>query len=129
MRKLSQNAVSKVKELRRKGYSYKETSKITGLSVGTVFNYAHMIPVSYAGLKRLQNLQMATRNKFVEKFGQCKPITVQHRDITIEKARILGHCLFDGFVSGYVVTYTSASKDLAIQFVEDIARNIQCLLL
>lgn len=123
MKKLSQSVVSKIEKLRREGYSYKEISKITGLSVGTVFNYAHMIPVSQAGLKRLQNLQTLTRNKFVEKFGQCKPITVQHKNITVEKARILGHCLFDGFVSGYVVSYTSASKDLAIQFVEDIAKE------
>lgn len=123
MKKLSQSAVSKIKKLRREGYSYKEIARITGLSVGTVFNYAHMVPVSHAGLKRLQNLQTVTRNKFVEKFGQCKPIAVQHKNITIEKARILSHCLFDGFVSGYVVSYTSASKDLAIQFVEDIAKE------
>lgn len=123
MKKLSQSAVSKIEKLRREGYSYKEISKITALSVGTVFNYARMVPVSHAGLKRLQNLQTVTRNKFVEKFGQCKPITVQHKNITIEKARIFGHCLFDGFVSEYVVSYTSASKDLAIQFVEDIAKE------
>lgn len=123
MKKLSQSAVSEIEKLRREGYSHKEIAKITGLSVGTVFNYARMVPVSLAGLKRLQNLQMVTRNKFVEKFGQCKPITVQHKNITIEKARILGHCLFDGFVSGYVVSFTSASKDLVIQFVEDIAKE------
>lgn len=123
MKKLSQRVAQNIEKLRREGYSYKEISKITGLSVGTVFNYANMVPVSHAGLKRLQNLQKINRNKFVEKFGQCKPITVQHKNITIEKARILGHCLFDGFVSEYVVSYTSASKDLAIQFVEDIAKE------
>jgi hypothetical protein len=123
MKKLAQSAVSKIERLRRKGYSYKEISKIAGLSVGTIFNYTHKVPVSHAGLKRLQNLQESTRNKFVEAFGQCKPITVLNRHITIEKARILGHCLFDGFVSKYVVSYTSASKDLAIQFIDDIAKE------
>jgi hypothetical protein len=123
MKKLSQSAVAKIKQLRGEGYSYKEISKITCLSVGTVFNYAHTVPISHAGLKRLQNLQIVTRNKFIEKFGQCKPVTVKHKNITIEKARIVGHCLFDGFVSGYVVSYTSASKDLATQFVKDIAKE------
>lgn len=123
MKKLSQSAVSKIRRLRRKGHSYKEISQITGLSVGTVFNHAHIVSVSQAGLKRLQNVQAVTRNRFVEKFGQCKPITVLHKHITIEKARILGHCLFDGFVSEYVVSYTSASKDLAMQFAEDITKE------
>lgn len=127
MKKLSQSTVSKIERLRRKGYSYKEISKITGLSVGTVFNYAHLISVSRAGLKRLQNLQAVTHNKFVEKFGQCKPIRVLHKHITREKARILGHCLFDGFVSQYVVSYTSASKDLAMQFAEDIEKEYSIL--
>ena len=127
MKKLSQSTVSKIERLRRKGYSYKEISKITGLSVGTVFNYAHLVSVSRAGLKRLQNLQAVTHNKFVEKFGQCKPIRVLHKHITREKARILGHCLFDGFVSKYVVSYTSASKDLAMQFAEDITKEYSIL--
>lgn len=123
MKKLSQNATSKIVKLRREGYSYKEISKITGLSVGTVFNYGHMVQVSQAGRKRLQNFQAITRSKFVDKFGQYKPIRVLHEQVTIEKARILGHCLFDGFVSKYVVSYTSASKDLATQFAEDIAKE------
>lgn len=127
MKKLSQSAVSKIERLRRKGYSYREISQITGLSVGTVFNHAHIVPVSQAGLKRLQNLLASTRNKFVEKFGQCKPILVLHKYMTIEKARILGHCLFDGFVSQYVVSYTSASKDLAMQFAEDIEKEYSIL--
>ena len=123
MKRLSQNTVSKIVNLRRQGYSYKEISRVAGLSVGTVFNYGHMVPVSQAGLKRLQNLQRVTRGTFVDKFGQCKPIMVLHKHVTIEKARILGHCLFDGFVSRYVVSYTSASKDLALQFTGDITKE------
>ncbi len=123
MKKLSQGVSQNIKKLRRVGYSYKEISKITGLSVGTVFNYAKLVPVSQVGLKRLQNLEKTNQNSFIEKFGQSKPITVQHKNITIEKARILGHCLFDGFVSEYVASYTSVSKDIAIQFMEDITKE------
>jgi hypothetical protein len=123
MKKLSQSATSKIERLRRKGYSYKEISRITGFGVGTVFNYGYTVPVSQAGLKRLYNLQVVTRSKFVKKFGQCKPIIVLHKLMTVEKARILGHCLFDGFASKYVVSYTSASKDLVMQFAKDVTRE------
>ncbi len=89
MKKLSQSALSKIKKLRREGYSYREIAKITGSSVGTVFNYARMVLVSQAGLNRLKNLQTATRNKFVEKFGQCKTIMIQHKNMTAGKLEFL----------------------------------------
>lgn len=127
MKKLSRTTVARIEKLRRSGYSYKEISKITGLSVGTIYSYTHLLSVSQVGIDRLRSLQEVTHSKFVNKFGQSKPIQVLHTDITREKARIVGHCLFDGFVSKYVVSYTSASKDLTEQFVDDMAKEYSIL--
>jgi len=123
MKNLPENIISKIKNLRKRGYSYKEIAKITRVSVGAVYKYAHGVSVSQTGLERLRSLKQVVQHRFIEKFGQCKPVKILHDGITKEKARILGHCLFDGYVSKYLVSYTSASVGLIEQFIKDIYKE------
>jgi hypothetical protein len=123
MKKITQNIVSEITQMRHNGYSYKEISKIEKLSVGTVFNYTNGIKVTPKGLKHLKDRQILNKNKFVDKFARCKDVRILNAHLTVEKARIIGHCLFDGFASKYVITYTSASKDLTLQFQNDMEKE------
>ena len=42
------------------------------------------------------------------------------KKLTRDKARLLGHVLFDGIATDYVISYTTASRALARQFLNDL---------
>jgi len=104
----------RIRELRKKGYSYSEISKRTKKSKKYVWNVSKSIRFSKTGAERYK----------VEVTGVVKEIRTQKKKLTLAKARIMGHLLFDGTVFfsdyHYSVKYINSSVDLIDQFVRDM---------
>jgi hypothetical protein len=54
-------------------------------------------------------------------------VTVTSQSLTRDKARLLGHILFDGIATRYVIGYTTASSALARQFLNDLETSYRGL--
>jgi hypothetical protein len=54
-------------------------------------------------------------------------VTVTSQNLTPDKARLLGHILFDGIATRYVISYTTASLALARQFLNDLETSYRGL--
>lgn len=106
--------VEKAKELRRKGHSYREISKIVNKSIKFVHSKVRGIKFDKEGKRRYHK----------EVKGITKRIKNQLSYLTLIKVRIIAHLLFDGtlYKSGYhyFIRYINASKDLIDQFASDI---------
>ncbi len=104
----------KIKQLRKKGYSYSEISKITGKSKRFSWRMAKNIKFDKEGLKRY--------HKNVK--GILKQIKFQDKTLSLPKVRIIGHLLFDGTVYEvdyhYIARYINSSKELINQFILDM---------
>jgi len=111
MRKLSEKIIKKVKTLRRRGYSYKDISKIVKVSVGSVYNYAYKLKLTKEAKKRL----MTKMNKGKKRRHITKPSKLNKKLI-----RIMGHCFFDGSVNIDGIRYTNVSRELINQFAHDV---------
>lgn len=108
--------IKKARELRKKGYSYKEIAILVNKSSKFAYSKAKDIKFDKEGEKRY--------NREVK--GITKKIKNQLSYLTSTKVRIIGHLLFDGtlFESEYhyVIRYINASKDLIDQFALDIKK-------
>ncbi|KXB02478.1 hypothetical protein AKJ44_00385 [candidate division MSBL1 archaeon SCGC-AAA261F17] len=117
MKAISHRLASRVKHLRRNGFSYKEIAEKLPVSVGTSYNYAKDVKVMPAGMKRLKSRQGNGRPP--------KEVSIV-KELTVEKTRIISHCLFDVSViinnGDYVVKYTNASHGLIRQFVSGMRK-------
>lgn len=85
--------------------------------------YAVGVTVTRAGQKRIDKRLISAQRTFTNRFAVPKPVVVTTRHLTASKARILGHILFDGFASQYLISYSTASKLLAQQFHRDLTAN------
>ncbi|MEA1905241.1 MAG: hypothetical protein U9M97_05140, partial [Candidatus Hadarchaeota archaeon] len=121
-KKLSHQMVLKIKHLRRSGHSYKEIASELAVGIGTVFKYSRTVSVSERGLIRLRDKIKRNQRRFVEKYARAKSMHIDYETFGASKARIIGHCIFDGSVTNDVVTYTNSSYQLVWEFIEDISR-------
>ena len=105
---------SRIKVLRKKGYSYTEISKKVNKSKKFVWTIAKNIKFSEEGKKRY--------HKKVK--GILSKIKNQNKNLTTQKIRIIGHLLFDGTVynsnNNYIARYITSSKELMEQFIKDV---------
>ena len=120
LKSLTGEQIRRIRYLRRTGQSYKEMARRGGFSVSTVYNYARRVRLSRRGKARIREHVAQAQHDFVSKFAQVKPVTVTSTKLTRNKARLLGHVLFDGIATRYVISYTTASPALARQFLNDL---------
>ncbi|HLC54525.1 MAG TPA: hypothetical protein VJK07_02735 [Candidatus Nanoarchaeia archaeon] len=106
--------------LRAGGYSFSEISKISKRSKKYVWKIANGAELTEEGLKRYRNIIRGV-------VSQIKP---QTDIISVAKARIISHIIFDGLIckSGYnsFVRYINSSKELIEQFIRDV-EEVYCL--
>jgi hypothetical protein len=121
--KLERNTIEKIEGMRRCGHSYKEIASISRISVSTSHKYAKEIGISDRGKRRLENRITWNQRRFTDKFSRIKPIRIKHKQLTLVKARIIGHCMFDGSVDHYTVRYTNTSLELLHEFIDDMAQE------
>src|SRR3989338_2961982 len=102
-----------IKNLREKGFSYREICRKLNTSYGTVERSCQGVKISEAGLKRLSSL-----------IGGLKQIKFKD-GLSEAKVRIISNLLFDGAVYiskgyHYPIMYVNSSKELISQFIEDM---------
>ena len=110
----------KIIALRKEGLSYKEISQRLMISKSTAHNYGKLVELTP---KQKQNLHLkVTQNwkDFCKKYAQEKKIDIKHKELTVEKARILGHCLGDGSVTDDIIRYFNISISLSNEFKNDM---------
>jgi len=117
---LSLNKIRKIKNFRKRGFSYKEISKNLKISPSTSHKYSKMIILSKKGRKRL-NLRIRNNLiKFKREYCKIKRVKVRHKKLTIEKTRVISHCFWDGHVSKSTIRYTNTSISLINEFKNDM---------
>lgn len=118
MKTFNKLRVNKIDSLRREGFSYKEIAKLLEISTGSAYKYAHKIPISSRGKKRIALLIKNNQDKFASMHVRRE--IVRPNRITKEFIRILGHCLFDGSVCRDGINYSNTSKELIELFKQDM---------
>ena len=65
MRRISDSEIEKIRQLRKTGHSLPEIKKIVGRGTGTIFRYAHSIPVAseFVGILRAKQGGSRARSK------------------------------------------------------------------
>jgi len=119
MKKISSQQQINIKELRRKGYSYKEISKRFKISKATSYKYCKNINVSKEGLSRLKIKEEKNIKRFIERFATAREVR-EPKEFSLSLVRIMSHCLFDGCVKGDGVIYSNASIELIEEFRKDM---------
>ena len=101
-------------DLRKKGYSYAELSKISGETKRVIHRIVKGVSFSEEGMIRRQK----------ELTGITKNIKPQQIKISPQKTRIIAHLMFDGtiFKLKYhrVMRYINSSRELINQFTQDV---------
>jgi len=101
-------------DLRKKGYSYAELSKISGETKKVIYRIVKGVLFSEKGMLRRQK----------ELTGITKNIKPQQLKISPQKTRIIAHLMFDGtiFKLKYhrVMRYINSSRELISQFIQDV---------
>ncbi|HEV2121097.1 MAG TPA: hypothetical protein VGS11_13470 [Candidatus Bathyarchaeia archaeon] len=120
LKPLIREQICRIRALRRSGQSYKEVARRAGFSVSTVHKYAFKVRLDKRSKARIQEGVFRTQRNFVSKFARVKTVAVTSQELTRDKARLLGHILFDGIATRYVISYTTASSALARQFLNDL---------
>lgn len=120
LKPLARSQISRIRALRRSGQSYKEIARRGRFSAGTVHKYARRVRLGNGGKARIRERVLRARSTFISRFAQVKPVEVTSQHLTHEKARLLGHILFDGIATRYIICYTTASLALARQFLNDL---------
>lgn len=119
-KKINETGQNEIKTLRVAGISYKEIARKVGVSVGTAYKYARDVSLSDKARHRLVRKIKENQAKFAEKFARQKDVKVLHERLTLQKARIIGHCMWDGSVACDTVRYNNTSRALADEFVNDM---------
>lgn len=116
------NEYKKIKELRKKGYSYREIGEALNVSRRDITKIAKITSFSKEGKRRYY--QKVT--------GIIKPIKKQKQFLTPAKVRIIGNLLFDGSVFKskgyhYSIMYINSSEELVKRFCKDFKKvyNVQ----
>lgn len=117
---VSKTEQNKIKTLRVAGTSYKEIARKVNVSVGTAFKYAKNISLSDQANSRLMRKIKENQARFAERFAKQKDVKILHERLTLQKARIVGHCLWDGSIACGTVRYNNTSKALVDEFVNDM---------
>ena len=105
--------------MRKKGNSYKEISVLLNVSKATVYKYSSSIKLSKKAKKTILSKIRLNQQKFVKKYAVLKNLK-KNVKWSINKIRIISHCLFDGSLTKYTLNYTNTSKMLIIQFINDV---------
>lgn len=119
MKKKSERLITGMQALRRKGYSYKEIAKTFDISPVTSFKYCSEVELEEKGRLRLEKKIKRKRESFAEKYAKLKQVRL-NREFCVAKARIIGHCIFDGSVSERTMKYSNSSPVLFNQFIKDV---------
>jgi hypothetical protein len=110
------NQVLEIQKLRRSGYSYREIATKLKVPLKRAWKYGREIKMSSRGLKRYSKIRLP------------RPIKSQRSKLTLRKARIISHLLFDGSVFAikksysYIIRYTNKSRKLVNQFINDMKK-------
>jgi len=120
MREISEVKRDEIKALRTTGISYKGIASKVNVSVGTAYKYAKDVSLSGEAQGRLDAKIRENQARFAEMFARQKDVKILHEGLTPQKARIVGHCLWDGSVARGIVRYNNTSKALVDEFVNDI---------
>lgn len=143
-------AIRYLQKCRRDGYSYNELYSVLrrkkfnfSLGIGTIISYTKHIRLSKNGVKRLkekikrdrrkaQKLSIKKQiesgrddwNKYLN-YDPTKPIKRQPKKLTKEKARLIGHCLFDGYIDlkNYVIAYFSNIEEQVNSFIDLVKKT------
>lgn len=89
--------------------------------------YAFRVRLDNRGKARIREGVLRAQRNFVSNFAQVKPVTVTSQHLSRDKARLLGHILFDGIATRYLICYTTASSALARQFLNDLETSYRGL--
>lgn len=119
-KKINETEQNEIKTLRVAGISYKEIAKKVGVRVATAYKYAEDVSLSGEARRRLFGKIKENQVRFAEKFAKQRDVKVLHERLTLQKARIVGHCMWDGSVSCDTVRYNSTSRALVDEFVNDM---------
>jgi len=107
---IPKNLQKKVFELREQGYFFREIARELNISLGSTHKYGSGFNLSDNARKILEGKTKKSRRKSIKLI----------EDLTLEKARIIAHCIFDGSVTKGTVRYTNSSPKLINLFVKDI---------
>ncbi|MAG39606.1 hypothetical protein CMI41_01410 [Candidatus Pacearchaeota archaeon] len=109
---MKEEVIIRIRELRQKGYSYREIVRICKKSLRDVQKYSQNVNFNWEGQIRYSNLN-----------GVRKKIKPQKK-LTPIKARLIAHLLFDGTVisTGFnrIIRYINSSPELIEQFILDV---------
>ncbi len=137
--------------LRENGHSYaeivREIRRSYGISLSEVTAYTKFRDVRFSdkGLQRYKEKISSDRSKagkiggaklaksgLLDKIrpsaveaarrARLKAIPPSAKELTLEKVRVIAHCLFDGFVRKDVFGYVNASEALVMRFKSDVKR-------
>lgn len=89
--------------------------------------YAFSVRLDNRGKARIREGVLRAQRNFVSEFAKVKPVTVTSQQLTRDKARLLGHILFDGIATRYLISYTTASSSLSRQFLNDLEASYRGL--
>lgn len=122
-RRFSDSELELIAKLRRNGYSYGELASKFNTFKSAIYYHVKNIPVSGVGKTRLYLRERKAQTKLVERCTK----KIRTPRFTLEKVRLIAHCLFDGevFISTaknfYYFGYSNNSKALVGQFINDVS--------
>ncbi|MCD6477255.1 MAG: hypothetical protein J7K26_03830 [Candidatus Aenigmarchaeota archaeon] len=119
MKQLDNQTVKKIKNMRNSGYSYFEISSKLKITKSTSYKYAKNVRLPVKSKKKISRKIYKRQKKFIENYAKTKKLP-KNIKWNINKARIIGHCIFDGSVTDFNVNYTNSSKKIIDQFIKDI---------
>lgn len=119
---LSLETVRNIQTLRKKGFSYKEIARRFEISPATSYKYSFHIELPQQAKNRLNLMVKRTQLNFKRRYCRLKKIKINHKRLTVEKTRILSHCLWDGHVSKWTVSYGNISESLIEEFKKDMLK-------
>jgi len=107
---ISKKIQQEIIKLRRHGYYFREIANKLNISVGSSYKYGSRYKLGKSTEKILkERIKKSTR----------KPIKLTP-GLTLEKVRIIAHCMFDGSVRKGIISYSNTTKELIREFVRDM---------
>ncbi len=118
---LTENKLKIICSLREKGNSYFEISKKLSIAKSTAYKYSKDILLSRKAIARINKNINKNSIRFVKNYAVEKKL---NKNIfwSLETARVIAHCIFDGSVTSDAIKYTNSSYELIQQFIQDIKK-------
>ena len=145
--RLKDSEVKKIKQLRKKGYSFYEIAKVVGRNHDVAWRKAKNIKMSPEGKERYEKKIQDHRERNAKLGGlkalemgclkkawkaSTKKIKKQPKELSSEKVRLIAHLMFDGcvYTGTSVVTYYNKNMSLINQFSSDFEKiyGLKCSL-